>query len=154
MQRTIVTRLPGRRDQLEESREVIEFDLKQLTIDLANATDSQLLEGTLANHPADEASDLIVAEIDLSRIRELQVEIRDVDEALERIERGVYGACVECGDEIDPARLNILPLAQRCPSCQTRYDATPAQWSTVHVLAVSDADGLGHRRPGTECGDA
>jgi RNA polymerase-binding transcription factor DksA len=43
--------------------------------------------------------------------------IRRIDAALERIERGTYGACAECGESIDDLRLRALPEADRCGLC-------------------------------------
>jgi RNA polymerase-binding transcription factor DksA len=107
-------------------RREVEAEIVGLRRDLAEATGYQFLEGTLANHPADEASDLIVAETDLSRIGDLTAELRDIDEALARIACGTYGYCVDCGEQIGDARLRILPLAQRCYSCQTIADMNAA----------------------------
>lgn len=38
--------------------------------------------------------------------------------ALERLSRGEYGICVECGEPISRARLLALPEVQRCVRCQ------------------------------------
>ncbi len=45
-----------------------------------------------------------------------------VEEALEKIRRGVYGKCEECGEKIEPARLKALPLAQLCVHCQSERE--------------------------------
>ena len=44
-------------------------------------------------------------------------ELRRIDAALERLEEGEYGYCVECGEGIDPKRLEIDPAAPRCRDC-------------------------------------
>jgi len=44
-------------------------------------------------------------------------EIRQIQEALNRISEGSYGICAECGADIDPKRLRALPTATRCISC-------------------------------------
>ena len=44
-------------------------------------------------------------------------EIQQIKEALERIAKGTYGVCAECGTDIDPKRLRALPNATRCISC-------------------------------------
>ena len=50
--------------------------------------------------------------------------IARVDQALVRLDAGQYGLCTECGDEISVQRLNALPFAVRCQSCeQTREQA-------------------------------
>lgn len=45
-------------------------------------------------------------------------EFREVEGALARINEGVYGICVECGTEIEEARLEAYPSAKRCSRCQ------------------------------------
>lgn len=44
-------------------------------------------------------------------------ELRRIDAALARLEEGEYGFCVECGEAIDPKRLEIDPAAPRCRTC-------------------------------------
>jgi RNA polymerase-binding transcription factor DksA len=44
-------------------------------------------------------------------------EIRMIEAALGRIERGTYGICVSCGDEIGEERLNVLPATPMCRDC-------------------------------------
>lgn len=41
-----------------------------------------------------------------------------IDEALQRLRRGEYGLCAECGGPIAEARLGALPFARLCLSCQ------------------------------------
>lgn len=43
--------------------------------------------------------------------------IRSIQAALERIEEGTYGICGQCGEEISPARLEVVPEATRCVNC-------------------------------------
>ena len=43
--------------------------------------------------------------------------IRGVTAALERIADGSYGICENCGEQIGPARLEIVPEATRCVVC-------------------------------------
>lgn len=42
----------------------------------------------------------------------------DVESALKRIESGKFGICENCGDKISQERLDILPTAKLCQSCQ------------------------------------
>jgi RNA polymerase-binding transcription factor DksA len=44
-------------------------------------------------------------------------EIRMIEAALDRIERGTYGICVNCGDPISSERLDVLPHTPRCREC-------------------------------------
>lgn len=46
-----------------------------------------------------------------------QSEIRMIKAALGRLEADEYGFCVKCGDEIPPARLDLLPFTPLCAGC-------------------------------------
>ena len=44
-------------------------------------------------------------------------ELERVNRALERLNAGEYGTCVECGEPIGDARLEALPYATLCIQC-------------------------------------
>jgi DnaK suppressor protein len=41
-----------------------------------------------------------------------------INVALERLEEGTYGDCIECLEPINEARLRALPFAVRCTPCE------------------------------------
>ena len=45
-------------------------------------------------------------------------QLREVDEALDRIDAGYYGLCAGCGDDIPRRRLRVIPWARFCVLCQ------------------------------------
>ncbi len=45
-------------------------------------------------------------------------------EALERLEKGTYGLCEECGEPIAPARLQAMPEVITCVRCQDWLERT------------------------------
>jgi len=49
-------------------------------------------------------------------------ELRDLESALGRLADGSYSRCIECGLDIEPARLAALPTARRCSTCQGAYE--------------------------------
>ncbi len=49
-------------------------------------------------------------------------EVARIDAALQRIEAGTYGACVDCGAEIPLERLRALPFALRDTDCSEAYE--------------------------------
>ena len=55
-------------------------------------------------------------------IRMLESRLGDIDRALERIEDGSYGVCAGCSNDIPPRRLEALPFATLCVSCQSVAD--------------------------------
>lgn len=48
--------------------------------------------------------------------------IAAIDAALARMEAGGYGDCLECGEEIAPARLAARPEARLCIVCKSRSE--------------------------------
>jgi DnaK suppressor protein len=48
--------------------------------------------------------------------------LRRIDEALDRIEEGKYGACLECGKKVQTGRLDAVPWARHCIECQELQD--------------------------------
>ena len=44
-------------------------------------------------------------------------ELKQVNQALQRLAAGEYGVCEHCGDTINPERLNILPYTIHCIKC-------------------------------------
>ena len=71
---------------------------------------------------ADLASDLFEKELAAMLGQGVRVHLMDIDAALARIDAGRYGHCEECGEEIDPERLEALPRARRCMPCQRRVE--------------------------------
>lgn len=43
--------------------------------------------------------------------------IREIDDALHRLDEGVYGLCATCGTSISDARIEALPTASLCIGC-------------------------------------
>jgi len=51
--------------------------------------------------------------------RELLVDrVNRLSSALDRVDSGDYGTCVECGEAIAPARLAVMPEVETCVRCQ------------------------------------
>ncbi len=62
----------------------------------------------------------------LARLTEAQRrEIAQVDAALARVDAGEYGICRDCGQEIDPRRLEALPYAVLCTECAALRERAP-----------------------------
>lgn len=52
-----------------------------------------------------------------------QEELREIQDALGRIDSGEYGRCERCGREISAARLEALPRARHCLDCGRALEA-------------------------------
>jgi DnaK suppressor protein len=44
--------------------------------------------------------------------------LKDIDEALERLDEGTYGICVDCGKQISEKRLEAVSFTLYCLECQ------------------------------------
>lgn len=78
--------------------------------------------------PAVDAGDESVADL-LAHLGRAEVarevgELHELEAALERIATRCYGACADCGEQIDDGRLAALPTAQRCIPCQSQREKT------------------------------
>ncbi len=109
-------------DRLEYFRELLQGRLDALMGE-ARSTMTDLSEGeeNFAD-PTDRAS----AESDLNfllriRDRERRLIIK-IQEAIQRVEDGTYGACETCGDEIGEKRLEARPVTTQCIDCKTEAE--------------------------------
>lgn len=50
----------------------------------------------------------------------LEKTLNDINRALEDIEKGTYGICKYCGNEIEEKRLLIRPFSSSCVACKTK----------------------------------
>jgi DnaK suppressor protein len=72
---------------------------------------------------ADQASGNNEVHIHL-RLKQTDAKIlQAIDEALMRIEKGVFGLCRDCGDPISGARLNAIPWTRVCITCKEKQKA-------------------------------
>lgn len=59
-------------------------------------------------------------EMNLARIEQLRSQVEAYETALERLEAGGYGICQNCGNPINPERLEAIPLATLCIQCASK----------------------------------
>jgi RNA polymerase-binding transcription factor DksA len=73
--------------------------------------------------------------------RELLVgRVNRLSAALERLNEGEYGVCVECEEPISPARLQALPEVQTCVRCQDQIERYGRQREEEEEEVESVAD--------------
>lgn len=56
-------------------------------------------------------------------IDQLENQLIEINNALERIDNGTYGVCTNCGQPIQAERLEALPQAELCIDCQRSADS-------------------------------
>ena len=83
-------------------------------------------------------------EIELALIEIKTETLRRIDDALARLDAGLYGRCDSCGQEISRSRLRALPFAVRCRDCEELYESERA----VSLRLGRRPAGTVHRLPG------
>lgn len=68
-------------------------------------------------HMADQGTDNYEQEFTLELMDSERKVLRKIDQALIRINEGVYGICIENGERIPRARLKAIPWARYCVKC-------------------------------------
>jgi DnaK suppressor protein len=86
-------------------------------------------QGKLLSTPPDNGADegerantSVARELDLSQKSRGRALLTSVDAALKRISEGTFGNCLNCGQEINPKRLEALPWVRYCITCQELID--------------------------------
>ena len=75
-----------------------------------------------SNHMADIGSDAMEQEQAFIHASQGAVYLRQLDEALARIEAGTYGVCEECGGKIPVKRLEAYLSAELCINCKSQQE--------------------------------
>jgi DnaK suppressor protein len=57
--------------------------------------------------------------------------LREIADALRRIDQGTYGTCLECEEPISVKRLDAVPWARYCVTCQERIASLVASGDAV-----------------------
>lgn len=108
--------LDDRRTELLEMRERVLRAAQDIVED--DTEDGELSSAAGDQHIADHASDMLDREVDESLGENAEVIVREIDDALARIDAGTYGTCIRCGQPIPDERLEAVPYAVLCVPCK------------------------------------
>ncbi|MCX5660199.1 MAG: TraR/DksA family transcriptional regulator [Planctomycetota bacterium] len=97
---------------LLEKRAEILGDVASLQTDQRNNTGGNLSNMPL--HMADVGSDHYEQEFTLGLVESERKLLHEINEALRRMQRGIYGVCLEKGEPIGKPRLDAKPWAKYC----------------------------------------
>jgi DnaK suppressor protein len=75
-----------------------------------------------SNHLAENANEEAEREYDYLLCDAQGRDLLEIEEAIRRIDEGIYGSCEACGADIDLRRLEVLPSARYCLRCQERQE--------------------------------
>ena len=107
------------RETLLALRERLKGDVSHLTSEALHTTGGET-SGGLSNaplHPADLGTDNFEQEFNLSLLQNQEQTLDEISEALDRMGKGTFGRCEECGGAIPKGRLQALPYARHCVAC-------------------------------------
>ncbi len=85
---------------------------------------------TTGNHMADDASEVEAQAKSLALRRHLEGMISEIDRAILRAQKGMYGICERCKGPISKERLKVMPSAAFCIECAKRQ-TRPLKAATV-----------------------
>ena len=108
------------KQQLEARHDALRQEVKEQQ-EQAQANAS-VLRNEFDKLDADAASASEDADLNLAMMSRDIVEVRDIEAALDRMQQGTYGECIDCGGTISYERLKAYPTAKRCIQCQTRVE--------------------------------
>lgn len=97
-------RLLARRAELQHRAQRARADLQR---------QNEALSPDFAEQATQRENDDVLGAIEQSANEELG----QISRALARLDRGEYGLCARCGEEIDAGRLEAVPHAERCAAC-------------------------------------
>ncbi|MFH0923859.1 MAG: TraR/DksA family transcriptional regulator [Candidatus Falkowbacteria bacterium] len=103
----------------------IEEDLASFTKDDKHEKDEHRAKFPDFGNKSDENVQEIGAySTNLATEKILEKTLRDIEESLDRIEKGSYGVCKYCGEEIGEKRLLARPVSSACIECKNKLQKT------------------------------
>lgn len=87
-----------------------------------SAEEQEAAKQSYSNHLADIGTDFMEKEKNYYYADQEGQYLKAIEMALERLERGEYGQCMECGDLISEKRLEAVPAAELCISCKDKKE--------------------------------
>lgn len=101
-----------------------DLDATADTLQAENPGDTSELS-SYDQHPADHATELSDLERENAQLDVVAEQRAQVRAALQRVEDGSYGRCVDCGQPIPDERLDARPEAARCVADQAKVEMSP-----------------------------
>ena len=108
---------------LTEERGKLAADLADLEQSGHEALSDMSGENNYRDHMADQGTATFSKELDMSLEENVRDLLRQVDNALARIDSGEYGTCSTCGKPIAAERLQAMPAADQCIGCKSAEES-------------------------------
>lgn len=108
------------KQKLEEEKERLMMELSKFAHRNPQAKEADFNTDfpNMGDKEDENASEVASFSDNLSLEEELEKALRDVESALKTFEKGKYGICKYCGQEIDERRLEARPTSTSCIQCK------------------------------------
>lgn len=109
-----------KKELVERKNQILE-DLKDISVGDSRKTDRRKVKFPDFGDKADEnAQEISEYSTNLATEKVLKKTLRDMENALKRMDDGVYGTCKYCKNPIGEKRMVARPVASACISCKTK----------------------------------
>ena len=109
------------KQRLLDLRDELVDAMSGMTGEIRNAPEGSEASGS-GMHQGDAGSDAYDRDFALSVLAKEQDALYEIEQALRRIDRGVYGVCEMSGKTIPQARLEAIPFARLTVECQAQWE--------------------------------
>lgn len=103
------------RKRLEDERADLISSIEAIQIENRNQEDDHGVD----HHLADDATEVFIRERNMALRNNADDLLAQINAAFQRLDAGTYGICTRCGQPIAEERLDALPYAVYCITCQS-----------------------------------
>jgi len=115
------------KEKLENQKEELEKQLSKFARKDSNLEHDwdtkypKMAQGSTGSNALEEAADEVEQYANTLPVEHsLELRLRDIKLALEKIKKGAYGNCENCGQKINEERLKVYPEARLCLNCEKK----------------------------------
>ncbi len=126
------TQIQQFKDRLESQREEA-FRLLHRVGDESRSLDSDVPQDS-----GDQSINTVSKEFLFQQGSQRRGMVRRIEAALIRIERGTFGVCAECNEEISVRRLEALPWTDLCLHCQEQQEKVGSLTLGPHPTEIQE----------------
>lgn len=121
------------REKLQRLRERITGQINFLAADNLSRTQK---DTEVDFRSEEQGTDNFDRDFALNRVSLEQDIVFEIDEALNRIKIGTYGACESCSGPIEKSRLDALPYSRMCVGCQSKLETGRKKFRSFETAAL------------------
>lgn len=112
----------GSRKETKQFRKHLEARIPEVERSIYGAQQEAQYYALRNADPADQAAVEYERQAATHKALAARQRLKALKEALERLEQGTFGTCIECGNDIGQKRLQAIPWARYCVVCQEAHE--------------------------------